>query len=145
MSLVQMTSARLTGWTGPFFPDGVADLTRGYASCNGINLGLLASICVAANAGFHGYRRPQTSDGYEWFWAAAFRRTHGDTLVLFPWVQDWTRSHGTLADRCAALHAPSSHDPRDLQLLTLLLRCAFNTHIARTGVGVGRSHLFLVH
>lgn len=43
--------------------------------------------------------RPQTEDGYDWFWAPRFRTRRGEVIVLLPWSQDWDHEDGSQSDR----------------------------------------------
>lgn len=84
MSQTRHRSARLSGFSGPYFPFELDALTNGLEGMNGVELGQLGERVP----GFLGLDRPTTSDGYFWFWAFNISVGSGRVAVLVPWRQD---------------------------------------------------------
>jgi hypothetical protein len=102
VSNIQCKDARLWHYSGPFFPDAIADLNVALdaRSHNAIDFVEAADTVE----GYLGYERPKTSDGYSWFWALVFAVDGGLTLIAIPWAQDWERADGSRCDRSAAVY-----------------------------------------
>src|SRR3989338_932579 len=54
--------------------------------------------------GFYDCTRPETKDGYVWFWGLWFTTAGRKVAVLIPWFQDWEKKDGSQADRAVAVY-----------------------------------------
>lgn len=103
MSKKQHSDATLEGWNGPFFPESLKQIRETQNNRN-IKNGDLLEKSGKRVCGFRGIYRPQTSDGYFWFWGLVFLRLFGQAAVLFPWAQDWNAEDGDQSDRSIAIY-----------------------------------------
>jgi len=87
----------------PQFPEGVDRLNEVY---DGYTFrGSLLQKAGERVAGYTRAYRPESSDGYGWFWALMFRREGGVAVVCFPGAQDWDCYDDSQMDRSIALYA----------------------------------------
>jgi hypothetical protein len=65
---------------------------------------VLDEICRPIRS-YVGRDRPETEDGYLWFWSLNFRTPTGSVRICIPWSQDWLHGDGSQMDRSAAIYA----------------------------------------